>query len=107
MSNYPESKVGTTTEYIDGVYKVEYVETATTSQGITTVTCNVVPFNGGIGINTSGITGTYYGNYSWSKIFNYENRVIRNPLNFTVDTNNGLTGLSTAPTIQRIPPLIF
>lgn len=107
MSNYPESKVGTTTEYIDGVYKVEYVDTAITSQGITTVTCNVVPVDGGIGINTSGITGTYYGNYSWSKIFNYENRAIRTPLDFTVDTNNGLTGLSTAPTIQRIPPLIF
>ena len=107
MSNYPASKVGTATSYIDGVYKVEYVNTSSTSQGITTVTCNVVPVNGGIGINTSGVTGKYYGNYSWSKIINYESRTIRNPLDYTVNTNNGLIGLSTAPTIQRMPPLIF
>ena len=107
MSNYPESRVGTATSYIDGVYKVEYVNTATTPQGITTVTCNVVPVNGRIGINTSGITGEYYGNYSWGKIINYENRQIRNPLEYEVNTNNGLVGLSTAAIIHRIPPLIF
>ena len=107
MSNYPASKVGTATSYIDGVYKVEFVNKTIVPQGITTVTCNVVPVNGGIGINTSGVTGKYYGNYSWSKIINYENRAIKNPLEYTVNTNNGLIGLSTAPTVQRIPPLIF
>jgi len=107
MSNYPISRIGTATSYIDGVYKVEDVNTSSTPQGIATVTCNVVPVNGGIGINTSGVTGKYYGDYSWSKIINYENRAIRTPLDYTVDTNNGLTGLSTAPTVQRIPPLIF
>jgi hypothetical protein len=106
MSNYPTSRVGTATSHIDGVYKVESVKTPT-SQGITTVTCNIVPVNGGIGINTSGVTGKYYGNYNWSKIINYENRAIRNPLDYKVNTNNGLIGLSTAPTVQRMPPLIF
>ena len=107
MSNYPTSKVGTATSYIDGVYKVEYVIPSAISQGITTVTCNVVPVNGGIGINTTGVTGKYYGNYSWSKIFNYEDRSIRNPLEFNVNTDNGLVGLSSASTLQRMPPLIF
>ena len=107
MSNYPESRVGTATSYIDGVYKVEYVQTSSENYGITTVTCNVYPVNGKIGINTSGITTNYYGNYSWGKIFNYENRQIRNPLEYSVDPNNGLIGLSTASIIHRIPPLIF
>jgi len=107
MSNYPESKVGTATSYIDGVYKVEYVATNTDPQGIVTVTCNVVPVNGRIAINTTGDTGKYYGNYSWGKIFNYEDRAIRRPLSFNINSNNGLVGLSTAPTVQRIPPLIF
>jgi len=107
MSNYPTSRVGTATSYIDGVYKVEYVAPTNTPQGIVTVTCNVVPVNGRIAINTTGVTGSYYGNYSWSKITNYEDRTIRNPLSFSVDTNNGLIGLSTAPIVQRIPPLIF
>jgi hypothetical protein len=107
MSNYPASKVGTATSYIDGVYKVEFINNTIIPQGITTVTCNVVPVNGGIGINTTGVTGNYYGNYSWSKIINYENRAIRNPLGYAVNTNNGMVGLSTSPTIQRMPPLIF
>ena len=107
MSNYPASRVGTATSYIDGVYKVEYVATNTAPQGIVTVTCNVVPVNERIAINTTGVSGTYYGNYSWSKLIDYEDRAIRGPLNFNVDTNNGLIGLSTAHTIQRIPPLIF
>jgi hypothetical protein len=107
MSNYPISRVGTATSFIDGAYKVEAVNKPNITQGITTVTCNVVPVNGGIGINTSGITGGYYGNYSWSKIFNYEDRAIRTPLDLSINTNNGLTGLSTAYTLQRIQPLVF
>ena len=112
MSNYPESRVGTATSYIDGVYRVEFVQSDNTPQGIVTVTCNVVPIDGGIGINTNGITtsninANYYGNYSWSKIINYEDRLKKTPLNFSVNTNDGLIGLNTAPTVQRIPPLIF
>ena len=107
MSNYPTSRVGTATSFIDGVYKVEAVNKPNISQGITTITCNVVPVNGGIDINTNGITGGYYGNYSWSKVFNYEDRAIRTPLDLSINTNNGLTGLSTAYTLQRIQPLVF
>jgi len=107
MSNYPTSKIGTATSFLDGVYRVEYVETTTVPQGIVTVTCHTYPINGGIGIDTSSATINYYGNYSWSKIINYENRAIRTPLNFTVDTDNGLTGLTTSPSMYRIPPLIF
>lgn len=107
MSNYPASRVGTAVSYIDGVYRVEYVQNSNIPQGIVTVTCHFVPVNGGIGINTSGVTTNYYGNYSWSKIYDYDDRAIRTPLDFSVNTNNGLVGLSTAHTIQRIPPLIF
>jgi hypothetical protein len=107
MSNYPASKIGTSTSFLDGVYRVEYVEGTTTPQGIVTVTCHTHPINGGIGIDTSGAITNYYGNYSWSKIIDYENRAARNPLDFAVDLDNGLTGLSTSPTVYRIPPLIF
>jgi hypothetical protein len=107
MGNYPKSRVGTAVSFLDGVYKVEYVQTANVPQGIVTVTCHVVPVNGRIGINTIGVTTTYYGNYSWSKLNNYENRATKNPLSFEIETNNGLVGLSTAHTIQRIPPLSF
>lgn len=107
MSNYPLSKVGTAKSYLDGVYKAEYVQYPSIPQGITTVTCNVVPVNGGIGINTIGITTNYYGNYSWSQIFDYEERSSRTPLQFIVNTDNGLVGLETSPVINRMPPLTF
>lgn len=107
MANYPNSKVGTATSYLDGVYKVEFVESSSQPQGIVTVTCHVYPVNGGIGINTSGVTTNYYGNYSWSKFFNYQDRTIRSPLNFKVNTDNSLVGLSTSPEVIRIPSLVF
>lgn len=107
MANYPNSKVGTATSYLDGIYKVEYVQYPSNPQGIVTVTCHTYPINGGIGINTSGITTNYFGNYSWSKVFDYEDRNLNIPLEFKVNTNNGLIGLSTAPGVYRIPPLVF
>lgn len=107
MANYPNSKVGTATTYLDGVYRVEFVESSGQPQGIVTVTCHVHPVNGGIGINTSGVTTNYYGNYSWSKFFNYQDRAIRTPLDFRVNPDNGLVGLSTAPEVIRIPSLVF
>lgn len=107
MSNYPESKVGTATSYLDGVYRVDYVQSTNTPQGIVTVTCHFVPVNGGISINTSGVTTSYYGNYSWSKIFDFDSRDLNEALSFNVNPNNSLTGLSTSPTINRIPPLLF
>lgn len=106
MSNYPISKVGTATSYLDGVYRVDYVQKPNNPQGIVTVTCHVVPINNGIEINNTGIV-SYYGDYSWSKIYDYEDRNIRTPLDFYVNTNNGLIGISSSPTVLRMPPLLY
>lgn len=107
MANYPASKVGTATTFLDGVYRVESVVSTNTVAGIVTVGCNFVPVNNGLNINVSGLNTDYYGNYSWSKIYDYENRSIRTPRSFNVDTDNGLIGLSTSPTVYRKTPLIF
>jgi hypothetical protein len=107
MSNYPASKIGTAKTFLDGVYRVDFVENNNVPQGIVTVTCHVVPVNGGISINTSGVTTNYYGNYSWSKIFDFQNRDQNEAFDFTVNADNGLVGLSSSPNLNRIPALLF
>lgn len=109
MSNYPNSRVGTAYTYLDGVYRVESVTNA--SVGIVTVTCNFAPLESATGNyievykrgeDVSGVnTNGFYGRYSWSKIYDYQNRGLGNPESFDINTNNGLTGLSTAPQVTR------
>jgi hypothetical protein len=114
MSNYPASKVGTAVSFIDGVYIVEDV-TPPDGVGIVTVTCNFAPksptqnyvevysrgqFNTGVGTNY------YYGRYSWSKIYDYQNRIIRNPQAFSVNVDNGIIGLSTSSKVIRTRGLL-
>ena len=102
--------VGTATSFIDGVYYAEVVEKPINSSvvGIVTVTCRFLPnptpaipvgidFTINPGITTNG----YYGNYSWGKIYDYENRSLGSPKEFILNTNNGLIGLSTAPEVTR------
>ena len=43
----------------------------------------------------------FYGKYSWGNIYDYQNRGIGIPKNFTINTNNGLIGLSSAPEVTR------
>ena len=99
--------VGTSTSFIDGLYKVENVN-SNPSSGIVTVRCNFVSVPTGVnnainlGINTTG----FYGRYTWSKIYDYQNRARENPKDFIVNTNNGLTGLSTAAEVYRTRGLI-
>lgn len=109
LSNYPESRVGTANSYLDGVYRVDIVESTNVPQGIVTVTCHVLPVNGGIALNTAGVTTNYYGNYSWSKLYDFNDRdsSISSPLSFEVNTNNGIIGIKTSPIIYRYPPLLF
>lgn len=107
MSNYPTSRVGTAISFLDGVYRVDFVQPTSINQGIVTVTCHFVPVNGGVAINTSGVSTNYYGNYSWSKIFDFQDRVDSSNLSYTVNSNSGLTGLSTSPLLQRMPSLLF
>ena len=99
-------KVGTATSFIDGLYRVENVSNP--SSGIVTVRCDFVSVPNGVnkainlGINTTG----FYGRYTWSKIYDYQNRARENPKDFIVNTNNGLTGLSTAAEVYRTRGLI-
>jgi hypothetical protein len=100
-------RVGTATSFIDGLYRVENV-ISNPSSGIVTVRCDFVPVNSGVdkainlGINTTG----FYGRYTWSKIYDYQNRARENPKDFVVNTNNGLIGLSTAAEVYRTRGLI-
>lgn len=107
MSNYPDSKVCVINNYLDGVYRVDYLETTSELQGIVTVTCHFVPPSNGIGLNTSGVTTNYYGDYSWSKIFDFRPRKEDLSFVFNVDTDNGIEGVKNSPDIIRVPPLLF
>lgn len=101
LSNYPASRVGTATSYLDGVYRVEKVSSPVA--GIVTVRCNFTygPNNIPIQVNTNTNTNGVYGKYTWGKIYDYQNRTRLKPRNFYVQTNTGLIGLSTAPDVVR------
>jgi hypothetical protein len=112
MSNYPASKVGTAVSFIDGVYRVEHVTNPVL--GIVTVTCNLAPSSFGNfvqiykrGADNSGIgTNEFYGNYSWGKIFDFQNRVLGDPKSFSAFTDNGIVGLSTSSKVIRTRGLL-
>jgi hypothetical protein len=112
MSNYPASKVGTAVSFIDGVYRVEQVTNPVL--GIVTVTCNLAPSSFGNfvqiykrGADNSGIgTNEFYGNYSWGKIFDFQNRVLGAPKSFSAFTDNGIVGLSTSSKVIRTRGLL-
>lgn len=99
--------VGTSTSFIDGVYKVENI-ISDSSSGISTVRCDFVPVTGGIdkAINLGLSTSGFYGRYTWGKIYDYQNRARENPKDFAANTRNGLTGLSTAAEVYRTRALI-
>ena len=123
MANYPTSKIGTATTFLDGVYRVEDVQTSVgvgASAGVTTVTCNLAPkspndnyveiYKRGAdnsGINTNGSSGTlpFYGNYSWGKLYDYQNRVLGAPETFEVYNDNGIVGIQTNPQAFRTRPV--
>ena len=97
-------RVGTATSFIDGLYRVENVSTP--SSGIVTVRCDFVPVSGGVDKAINIGINTFYGRYTWSKIYDYQNRARENPKDFVVNTNNGLSGLSTAAEVYRTRGLI-
>ena len=98
-------KVGTATSFIDGLYRVENVVSNPLS-GIVTVRCDFVPVPDGVNKAVNIGINTFYGRYTWSKIYDYQNRLRENPKDFVVNTNNGLSGLSTAAEIYRTRGLI-
>jgi photosystem II stability/assembly factor-like uncharacterized protein len=95
------SNVGTANTFIDGVYRAENVQSS--GVGIVSVFCKFLPDPANenritvIANNSNG----FCGNYSWGKIYDYQNRGIGFPNNFNVNTSNGLIGLSSAPEVIR------
>ncbi len=100
------SIVGVGTSYLDNIYKVASVSIAQTSVpgiGLTSVSRVIVS-----ALNYNGLTGTgfsnFYGEFTWGKI----NTTTRKfPKTFEAYTSRGITGLSTAPIVQRINPLKY
>jgi hypothetical protein len=98
-------RVGTATSFIDGLYRVENV-ISNPSSGIVTVRCDFVPVTNGVDKAINVGINTFYGRYTWGKIYDYQNRARENPKDFIVNTNDGLTGLSTAAEVYRTRGLI-
>jgi photosystem II stability/assembly factor-like uncharacterized protein len=96
------SNVGTANTFIDGVYRAEDVQSS--GVGIVSVFCRFLPdpaYGNRITVNNANNSNGFCGNYSWGKIYDYQNRGIGFPNNFNVNTSNGLIGLSSAPEVIR------
>lgn len=97
-------RVGTSTSFIDGLYRVE--NASNPSSGIVTVRCDFVPVPNGVDKAINVGINTFYGRYTWGKIYDYQNRARENPKDFVVNTNDGMTGLSTSAEVYRTRGLI-
>ena len=106
--------VGMVTEgdYLGGVFRVETITPGDAVSGLATVTCAFLPgpISYGnnviqVGLAVTANTDTFWGKYSWGQIYGYQNRGSGNPEEFFVNSNNGLTGISTAPVVSRKKPL--
>jgi hypothetical protein len=104
-SLYQDNTVlGITTQFLDCVYEVAAVSTATTSVagvGVTyirRVTVSVSDLG-----NISGIGATeFYGEYSWGMV---DLGARTSPQTFNSYTSNGSAGISTSATLTRVQPL--
>jgi hypothetical protein len=102
----------TSGDYLGGVFRVEQVTVGDAISGLVTVTCAFLPgptpYGNNtiqVGVGTTATTDTFWGKYSWGKLFGYQNRGAGNPTNFIVNTLNGNVGLSTAAVVSRKKPL--
>ena len=102
----------TSGDYLGGVFRVEEVTIGDPVSGLATVTCafepGPTPYGNNhiqVGVGTTATTDTFWGKYSWGKLYGYQNRGSGNPTEFFVNTNNGNTGLSTAAVVSRLKPL--
>jgi hypothetical protein len=99
MSNDGSAIVGITTIAVDGVFQVSDITRVGSGQTIRVFT----EIASGHGVNVTGLSsgaGNYYGAYSYAK---FTTGAVG--LAYTVNSLNGLTGLSTAPQIQRTTKL--
>ena len=100
LNNYAESVVGVAYTTLNGVYRAERVSAP--SAGIVTVRCMFAfQNNAAIQVNVNNNTNGIHGKYSWGRIFDFQNRAVFSPKHFSVDTSNGLTGISTSADVFR------
>ena len=92
--NVDSSVIGIGTTFIDNVYKADQV--VSSSSGIVTVHSNVQSL---AGLGETSLPRIGY--YSWGKFYNFTRDVL-NPKSFTINNQDGYTGLSTAPIVVRI-----
>jgi len=99
------SNLGIGTEYLDNVYQVAAVSIGQTNvvgygnTYVAQVTVSVSDYNGLSGIGYS----EFFGEYSWGKIIANQRT---NPKSFNW-YNNGLSGISTSPVLNRSNPLKY
>ena len=88
--------------FIDGVYQVGHIQPLAGIGETMRVIANIETNHQ---LNFTGLTsgvGAFYGEFSWAK---FNTGAIGT--SFTVNTLEGLTGLSTAPEIQRTNKLLL
>ena len=100
-NNHETGIIGIGSTFIDNVYRVAKVSTATTSAigfGITTVTRVTVSIASHQGLLTGLGFSNFYGEYSWGRIQLSE----RNKLyEYNAKTRKGYSGIGTGPYIRR------
>ena len=99
------STVGIGTTCLDNIYKAVAVsigQTTVPGIGLTyvaQVTASLTSYNGLTGLGFS----SFYGEYSWGRLSTLSRTY---PKSFT-NYNNGLVGVSSSPTVQRLLPLKY
>lgn len=89
--------IGVGTTFLDNIYRADQV--VTSSSGIVTVYSNVQSI---AGIGSTSLTKI--ANYSWGRFYNFSRDPV-NPKSFTINNQNGYSGISTAPLVVRVTPL--
>ena len=102
LSQTRASTVGIGNSFIDGVYQVCHIHPVTGIGETMRVVSNIETNHQ---LNFTGLTsgvGAFYGEFSWAKFITGSIGT-----SFTANTSEGLTGLSTAPEIQRTNKLLL
>ena len=91
--------ISSCSDFVDTVFQVGHIEDITPVGTASSMRIHV-NVETGHGLNFTGLgsgVGNYYGDFSWARFSSGS----RTGLAFTCNTSDGLTGLSTAPTIFR------
>ena len=97
--NTDGTAIGIGTSFMDNVYRAS--EVITSNSGIVTVYSNVESL---AGLGTTSLSPKL-GYYSWGRFYGF-NRSVTSPKSFTINNQNGYTGLTTAPIVYRITPVV-